>query len=220
MELDPEKLPVIERYKLLIGGVVPRPIAFVSTISLRGEVNLAPFSFFNGVGSDPMTMLFCPANKLDGSEKDTLINAKPAEEGGVGEFVVHAATEDLARQVAGAAEELPYGDSEVELTGLSTVPSRVVRPPRIAESPIAFECVTTQVIRTNGDAPLGGNVVLGRVVHIHLRDDLVDERRRIDPDRLQAIGRMGGTGYATTRDRFDLPRGAAALAIDDPFADD
>lgn len=219
MNIDVDKLSVPERYRLLIGCVVPRPIAFVTTVSPQGAVNLAPFSFFNAVGSDPMTLLFCPGNRLDGSEKDTLRNAKPEAEGGTGEFVVNAATEELARQVAAAAEELEYGESELELVGLTTAASRVVAPPRVAESPVAFECVTTQVIRTGGDAPLAGNVVLGRVVHVFIRDDLVDQRLRTDPERLAAIGRMGGSGYATTRDRFDLPRGRPALSTKDPFAE-
>lgn len=217
MELNPDDLRIRERYKLLIGAVVPRPIAFVSTVSPDGRPNLAPFSFFNGVGSDPMTLLFCPGNKADGSEKDTLRNAKPSDEGGTGEFVVNVAAESYAREVAAAAEELDYGESEFELTGLSAAPSRVVKPPRLAESPVAFECVTEQVIRTRPGAPMGGNVVLGRVVHVYLRDDLVDERLHVDPDALRAIGRMGGLGYCTTRDRFELPRGREALETPTPL---
>ncbi len=217
MHIDVDKLRVAERYRLLIGCVVPRPIAFVTTVSPQGAPNLAPFSFFNAVGSDPMTMLFCPGNRIDGSEKDTLRNAKPEVEGGTGEFVVNVATEELARQVAGAAEELEYGESELELVGLTTAASQAVAPPRVAESPVAFECVTTQVIRTGGDAPLAGNVVLGRVVQVYVRDDLVDERLRTDPERLAAIGRMGGAGYVTTRDRFEMPRGRAALDAEAPF---
>ncbi len=215
MELKPLDISPTDRYKLLIGCIVPRPIAFVSTISVDGKPNLAPFSFFNGVGSEPMTLLFCPGNKPDGSEKDTLRNCKPAAEGGTGEFVVNLAVEASCRQVAAAAETLDHGDSEFELTDLTPEPSRQVGPPRLAESPVAFECETMQVIRTNPGAPTGGNLVLGRVVHIHLRDDLVDERLHVDPDKLQAIGRMGGVGYCTTRDRLEMPRGRAALDLPD-----
>lgn len=218
MELNPEDLEISERYRLLIGAVVPRPIAFVSTVSPSGAVNLAPYSFFNGVGSNPLTLLFCPGNRADGSEKDTLVNAKPPSEGGLGQFVVNAATEAYARQVSAAAEELGHGEDEFKLTGLATAPSRVVKPPRVADSPVAFECETVQVIRTNGREPLAGNVVLGRVVHVYVRDDLVNERLHVDPDVLRAIGRMGGLTYSTTRERFDVPRGRAALEIPDPFA--
>jgi flavin reductase (DIM6/NTAB) family NADH-FMN oxidoreductase RutF len=219
MELTPEDVALRDRYKLLIGCIVPRPIAFVSTISVDGRPNLAPFSFFNGVGSEPMTLLFCPANNSDGSEKDTLRNCKPVEEGGTAEFVVNTAAEAYYREVATASEPLPHGDSEFEITGLTPAPSRLVGPPRVAESPVAFECRTLQVIRTSPGAPAGGNVVLGRVVHIHLRDDLVDPNMHVDPDRLRAIGRLGGAGYCTTRDRFEVPRGLQAMELPDDLTE-
>lgn len=214
MELDPASLDVASRYKLLIGCVTPRPIAMVSTVSPAGEENLAPFSFFNAVGSNPMLLLFCPANKPDGTEKDSLRNAKPVDEGGTGEFVVNAATDALARQVAGAGEPLPHGESEFELVGLRTAPSRMVRAPRLAESPVSFECETVQVIRTNPGEPGGGNIVIGRVVWVALRDGLVNERMHVDQAALDTIGRMGGLTYCRTRDRFDLPIGRAALDAD------
>jgi flavin reductase (DIM6/NTAB) family NADH-FMN oxidoreductase RutF len=211
MELNPADLAQPDRYKLLIGGVVPRPIAFVSTVSREGRPNLAPFSFFCGVGSNPMTMLFCPANKPDGTEKDSLRNALPEAEGGTGAFVVNVATEAMERQVAGAAEPLPHGESEFELVGLTPAPSRVVRPPRVLESPISYECRTVRVVRTGPGQPAAGNVVLGEVVHVWVRDDLIDERFRIDPERLGAIGRMGGLEYCRTRERFSMPMGKSAL---------
>ena len=217
MEIRPEDLTLSERYKLLIGAIVPRPIAFVSTISPDGRPNLAPFSFYNGVGSNPMTLLFCPGNKGDGSEKDTLRNCKPVEEGGTGEFVVNVSSESYIRAVVAAAEPLPWGESEFELTGLAAAPSRVVAPPRVAAAPLAFECRTLQVLRTNPGEPAGGNVVLGEVVHVFVEEGLVNERLHVDPARLRAVGRMGGIGYATTRDRFELPRGTAALEAPDPF---
>lgn len=201
MEASPDDLAPRDRYKLLIGCIVPRPIALVSTVDLQGRVNLAPFSFFNGVGSDPMTILFCPANRADGGEKDTLANCKPVAEGGTGEFVVCASVESYAREITAAAEPLPRGASEFELTGLATTPSRRVRAPRIARAPWAFECQTVQVVRTNPGAPAGGNVVIGRVVHVYVDDACVDARFHVDPDRLRAVGRMGGIEYATTRDR-------------------
>jgi flavin reductase (DIM6/NTAB) family NADH-FMN oxidoreductase RutF len=219
MELDPLKLAQPDRYKLLIGCIVPRPIAFVSTMSPDGLPNLAPFSFFAGVGSNPMTVLFCPANKPDGSEKDSLRNAKAVEEGGTGEFVINAATEDYEREVAAAAEDLPYGESEFDLTGLATAPSSVVKPPRVASAPVCFECQTVQVIRTNPGQTAAGNIVIGRVVHVFVRDDLINSRFHTDPAKLAAIGRMGGTGYVRTGDlrgrpnRFDMPMGRRAMEL-------
>ncbi len=220
MEFHPEALSVANRYKLLIGAIVPRPIAFVSTVSTEGVDNLAPFSFFNGVGSNPMTVLFCPGNQPDGTEKDTLRNCKPIEEGGTGEFVINAAVEAYASAVAAAAEDLAADESEFDLVGLTRKRSQLVRPPRVAESPFALECQTSEVIRTNPGRPGGGNVVLGRVVHVFIRDDLVNDRMHVDPDKLRAIGRMGGLGYTTTRDRFEMPRGRDALAGGPPLAED
>jgi flavin reductase (DIM6/NTAB) family NADH-FMN oxidoreductase RutF len=211
MRLLPEDLEIRDRYKLLIGSVVPRPIAFVATISPGGAHNLAPYSFFTAVGSDPMTLLFCPATMADGTDKDTLRNCLPPEEGGVGEFVVNVATEGYARKVAAAAEVLPYGESEFELTGLTPIPSSKVRPPRLAESPVCFECETLQVLRTSPGQPASGNVVMGQVVAVHVDEELIDERLHIDADLLGAIGRMGGPGYCRTRDRFEMPRGREAL---------
>lgn len=217
MELDPLNLTPADRYKLLIGCIVPRPIALVSTVSPEGRPNLAPFSFFNGIGSNPMSLLFCPVNKPDGSEKDSLRNAAPPAEGGTGEFVVNVATEAYARRMAAAAEPLMYGESEFELAGLTAAPSAKVRPPRVAESPVCFECRTLSVVRLNRNAPQGGNVVIGEVVHVYVRDELVNERLHTDPAKLRAIGRMGGAGYCSTQGRFEMPMGRAALELPDPF---
>ncbi len=211
MEFDPARLAVKDRYRLMSGVIVPRPIAVVSTCSADGKPNLAPFSFFTGVGSDPMTLIICPVNAPDGSEKDTLRNAKPEAEGGTGEFVVGVATKDNIRQVVGASESLAFGQSEFELTGLTPAPSAKVKPPRVAESPVSFECRTLQVIHTNPGKPGGGNVVLGRVVHIHVREDIIDAEMRVNAGALAAIGRMGGLEYARTDDRFSLPLGRRAL---------
>jgi flavin reductase (DIM6/NTAB) family NADH-FMN oxidoreductase RutF len=211
MHIDPAALSIADRYKLMIGCIIPRPIAFVSTIAPDGRPNLAPFSFFSGVGSNPMTLLFCPANKEDGTEKDSLRNAKPAAEGGVGEFVVNIVSEAFERAMAACAEPLGYGESEFDLSGLTPVASTVVRPPRVAESPVSFECRTVQVIRTNPGAPSGGNIVIGQVVHVHARDGVLNQRLHADPDQIRAIGRMGGLGYCRTRERFEMPMGREAL---------
>lgn len=211
MELSPADLRVADRYKLLIGLIVPRPIAFVSTISPDGKTNLAPFSFFSGVGSEPMMLAFCPATGADGHDKDTLRNVRPIEDGGTGEFVVNVVTEAIARQMAATAEELPYGQSEFELSGLTPIASSAVKPPRVAECPAAFECVTRQIVQTNPGVPSSGNLVLGEVVRVHAIEGILNDRHHTDAARLAAFGRMGGPTYCTTRDRFDLPRGKAAL---------
>lgn len=216
MELDPTRIAAAERYAIMIGAIVPRPIALVSTISPQGLPNLAPFSFFNGVGSDPMTLVFCPATHPDGTDKDTLRNSKPIDQGGTGEFIIHIIHEGQGPQMAAAAEHLPHGESEFPLTGFTPVAATRVRPPRVAEAPIAFECRTLQVIRTrprghDASAAGSGNLVLGEVVHIHIADSVLNERGRIDPAHLDAIGRMGGLDYCRTRDRFTMPRGREAV---------
>jgi flavin reductase (DIM6/NTAB) family NADH-FMN oxidoreductase RutF len=221
MQIDPAQLSQADRYKFLIGGIVPRPIAFVSTISSTGALNLAPFSFFAGVASEPLSLLFCPANNADGSHKDTLRNildekrmeaSLPSESGG--EFVVNIVSEAFERQMAACAEPLPHGQSEFELAGLTPVPSVRVAAPRVAQSLLSFECRAMQIIHLAPGMPAGGNVVIGRVVHIHAADGLVNDRYHVDPDKLRAIGRMGGFGYVRTSDpsqRFEMPMGRTAL---------
>jgi flavin reductase (DIM6/NTAB) family NADH-FMN oxidoreductase RutF len=209
MEIDPRALAQKDRYRLLIGLVVPRPIAFVSTLSPAGATNLAPFSFFNGIAAEPWTILFCPSNAPDGGEKDTLRNCKPRSEGGLGEFVVNASVEAYAPEIALAAEPLAYGESEFELTGLAPAPSARVRPPRVARAPWALECETLSVVRLAPGAPSGGNVVIGRIVHVDVEDELVDEKLRVDYARLAAIGRLGGISYCRTRERFERAPGLA-----------
>lgn len=212
MEIDPSRLSPSERYRLLIGAVVPRPIAVVGTQSACGRfLNLAPFSFFTACGSDPMTLMFCPANRDDGSDKDTLRNCRPAAQGGTGEFTVSVAVEPIIRQVVAAAEELPPESSEFHLSGLTAVPGTRVRAPRVGESPIAFECRTREVIALASGAPSGANIVIGDVVHVHVSDRVLDASGKIDPAALHAVGRMGSLTYARTADRFEIPFGARAL---------
>ena len=218
MELDPAKLTHAERYRLLAGAITPRPIAMVSSMSPDGAHNLAPFSWFNAVGTEPMALVFCPGLRSSGEDKDTLRNVLPESEGGLGEFVVNVAVEAYARSVAAASETLDYGESEFELTGLTPAPSSVVRPPRVAESPVAFECTTLQVVRLNPGVVGGGNLVIGQVVHVWIDESIlcagVDDKLRIDPRLYKTIGRLGGTEYATTRQIFSMPRGREALDPD------
>ena len=213
MILDPTQLQIAERYKLLIGCIGPRPIAVVSTVSTDGRPNLAPFSFFSGAGSNPMTLLFCPANDEKGQEKDTLANCKPVSEGGTGQFAVCVATEAIIRPVVVAAEPLAHGESEYELASLTPIACEAIKPPRVKESPVCFECETMQVIRTNPGQPAGGNVVMGRVLRMHVDDALVNERMHIDQGAIGLVGRMGGLSYCFTRERFELKPGRASLAL-------
>ena len=214
MQLRPDEIAQRFRYNLLIGAIVPRPIAVVGTQSSDGRPNLAPFSFFNALSSEPMMLGFCPGNDANGDEKDTLKNCKPTWEGGTGVFTISVATEAIITRVVGAAEDLPYGESEFDLTKLTPAPGVVVSAPRVAESPISFECETFQTLRFGRGKPGAGNLVIGRVVLIHIADELHHERMHVDPERLRAVGRMGGIDYTRTRDRFELPMGREALSKD------
>ena len=212
MELDVASIPVNLRYNLMIGAIVPRPIAVVGTCSPDGRPNLAPFSFFMGCGSDPMTLVVSIANPPGGAgEKDTLRNAKPVAEGGTGEFTVSVATEANIVRVVACAEPLPHGESEFELAGLTPVPGSAVRAPRPAESPVTFECRTLQVVRMAPGRHGASNLLVGEVVRVHVADGLANERMHVQADLLRAVGRMGGSDYCTTRERAPIPAGRAAL---------
>ena len=200
MEIDPRGLAANLINKLIIGCVVPRPIAVVSTVSVHGMPNVAPFSYFTVASHSPLSLVFTVGGtKSDGSDKDTLRNARFVEDGGVGEFVVNVADESYAAGMARTGESHPYGESEFHHAGLTPSPSLAVKPPRVGEASVSFECRTTHVI------PIGSaSLVIGEVHHIHVRDHLLDERMRIDADKLAAIGRMAGNDYVRTRDRFEI----------------
>ena len=200
MQIDPAVAAGLDVYHALVGLVTPRPIAWVTTIDAAGRVNLAPFSFFNAVSSSPPVVGFCPALKRDGTKKDSLANL--AE---VGEFVVNVAVAALAEQMNLTAKEVPHEESEVTLAGLHLLPSAVVKPPRVAESPAHLECRVRQIIAF-GTGPGGGNLVLGDVVRIHIDDAVLGSNGRPDPRKLQTIARLGGDFYCRTTDLFEMPR--------------
>ncbi len=180
MKFDPDRIDGSARYKLLVGGVTPRPVAVVSTVDHDGVVNVAPYSFFTGGGHDPMTLIIVVTNPSKGGEKDTLRNLRPIDDGGLGSFVVNLATERYARAVSALSHNLPHGESELEHVPFETLPSEKVAPPRLAVSPIAYECVTTHVIPLADGAPGSGNVVIGRVVMVHAHDGVVDDQHHVD----------------------------------------
>lgn len=199
METDPESLPPAERYGLLISVIQPRPIAWVSTVDAEGRPNLAPFSFFTGVTGSPMTVCFCPANHRTGKKKDTLANIEAT-----GQFVVNVVTEELAERMNLTSAEYPHGVSEFEAVGLTAAPSSKVRPPYVRESPVQLECETSQIVRV-GDGPLAGNVVIGRVVHVRVADE-VWKGGNISHRELRPVGRLERTWYTRIREVFEMPR--------------
>jgi flavin reductase (DIM6/NTAB) family NADH-FMN oxidoreductase RutF len=200
MHLEPTPANAIEAYHLLVGVVTPRPIAWVTTVSPGGVVNLAPFSFFNVFGANPPVVVFSPTNKRDGTKKDTLHNVAAT-----GEFVVNVSVANLAEKVNLTSRELPPDQSEVELAGLHTTASVKVKPPRITEAPAALECKVRQIIPM-GDGPIAANLVIGEVVMIHVADDVLDVAGRPDPRKLRTVARLGGDFWCHTSDLFELKR--------------
>ncbi|NIM20453.1 MAG: flavin reductase family protein [Candidatus Latescibacteria bacterium] len=201
MIIDPKDQPRRDVYKLMIGSILPRPIAFVSTISTDGTLNLAPFSFFTGVTSQPPTICFSPARRpADGTQKDTLNNIVAT-----GEFVVNVVTEAIARQMNEAATDFPPEIDEFEMTGLTPIPSQIVAPPRVKESPINMECKLHQVIEIGPEGPGGGALVIGEIVLFHVADELL-RKGRIDTGALKPVGRLAGTEYTTLGRRFSMER--------------
>ncbi len=200
MHIDVSLTPVVEVYRTLVEVVTPRPIAWVTTVDAAGRVNLAPFSFFNAFGANPPVVVFSPTLRRDGSKKDTLLNVEAN-----GEFVVNAAVAPLAEQVNRSSKELPPGESEVEYTGLHTLPSQKVRPPRLAESPVNLECRVLQIVSV-GDGPIAANLVIGEVLVLHVADAVLDEAGRVDPRKLRTIARLGGDWYCHTTDLFAMKR--------------
>ncbi len=200
MILSPGDLKQTEPYKLLIGSVLPRPIAWVSSMDSAGNLNLAPFSFFTVVSSIPMTLLFCPQIPANAPRrKDTLRNVEQ-----VPEFVVNVTNEETMKSMNLSATELPYGESEFPWAGVTPAPSQVIRVPRVAEAPIAFECKLQRIVIVS-EEPGGGAAVFGEVVSIYIRDDLYDNGR-ILLDRLKPIGRLAGNFYTRVTDIFEMAR--------------
>lgn len=198
MDLDPETISPRERYSLMIASIIPRPIAWVSSVSPAGTANLAPFSFFTGITAQPMSVAFAPANDREGRPKDTLANVRSTRQ-----FVVNLVTEDNVAKMNQTSAAYPYGTSEFEKAGLTAVPSLRVKPPRVKESPVQMECELLQIVAVSS-GPLGGNLVVGKVVLFHADDALWKEGLRHQD--LKAVGRMEGGWYARTRDAFEIPR--------------
>ncbi len=200
-QIDSESL-----YKILIGSILPRPIAWVSTVSKERVSNLAPFSFFTVASADPPILCFSPANKeasIDGEvvavPKDTLSNIRQTEE-----FVVNIVSRQLAEKMVQSSGEYPSAVSEFDAVGLTPLASRMVSAPRVGESLINIECRLYQILEF-GHHPGAGNLVLGRILCIHL-DESVYKNGKVDLDILQPVGRLGGNQYCPVSERFEISR--------------
>jgi flavin reductase (DIM6/NTAB) family NADH-FMN oxidoreductase RutF len=199
MELNSQDLTANEIYKILTGCVLPRPIAWVSSDDSQGHLNLAPFSFFTVASINPPVLCFSALIDDVRGEKDTLVNIRQT-----GEFVVNIVSQDLAPKMNQTSASYPFDVNEFEQARLTAQPSHTVASPGVAEAKVRFECRLRQVISLGSDS-LAGNLVLGDIVHIHLSPEIYEDGR-VDANALDAIGRLGGDSYATTRQQFRIAR--------------
>ena len=199
MQLDPQGLASTAVYKLLISSVVPRPIAWVSSVDAAGVLNLAPFSYFMAITDEPPTIAFSCSPRA-GNRKDTLRNVEA-----IGEFVVNIVDDDRAEQMNLSSGDYPPEADEFALTNLTPAPSLVVKPPRVAEAPINMECRVVRIL------PVGkANLILGQIVQWHVRDDVYDAATgRLDMHRLRPVGRLTGNLYSHIHDIFEMKRPSA-----------
>jgi len=200
MEVSPKTLSTQTVYKLMAGSILPRPIGWISTMDNEGNNNLAPFSFFNAICPDPPHLLFCNSYRSGGTPKDTLANVREN-----GEFVVNIVTETLGEAMNITATEFPFGVDEFAAADVATAPSVAVRPHRVADSPIHFECKVAQIVEL-GDESGGGAVVIGEIVHIHVDESVLYDGDKIDLEKLQPVGRLSGNNYCRVSDAYELIR--------------
>ncbi|MEN2283556.1 flavin reductase family protein [Algoriphagus sp. SE2] len=199
----PKDLAPAEFHALLQGSVAPRPIAFVSTIDVQGNVNLSPFSFFNLFSTNPPIMIFSPSRRVrDNTTKHTLENVKE-----VPEVVIHVVGFNLVEQMSLASTEYDKGVNEFVKAGLTSIPSVEVKPPRVEEAPIAFECKVNE-IKPLGEVGGSGNLVICEVLLAHISEGVLDEEGKIDPFKMDAVARLGGNWYsrASGKSLFQIPK--------------
>lgn len=208
--IDPKSIPQPLLHSYLLSAVAPRPIAFASTVDLDGNVNLSPFSFFNAFGSNPPILVFSPARRgRDNTTKHTLENVLE-----VPEVVINICDYSMAEQMSLSSTEYPREVNEFEKAGLTMEKSEKVKPPRVGEAPVAFECKINEVISL-GDAGGAGNLVVSEVVSIRIKDAVLDEHDKIDPLKLDLIGRMGANWYvrASGSSLFEIRKPLSTMGI-------
>ncbi|WP_078428274.1 flavin reductase family protein [Alkalihalobacterium alkalinitrilicum] len=188
MKIETSNIEWLDRYKLLIGSVLPRPIAFVSSLSKNNIANLAPFSFFMGIGAEPMMLAFSVMRDHENISKDTLVNVEETKE-----FVVNIVGEKIVNQMNECATNFQPEIDEFEVSGLEKEPCDLVRPPRVKESDVSLECVLDRVINF-GEGPGSSSLVIGKVVMIHVNDEIY-ANGKINTKELQPIGRLAGNEY-------------------------
>ncbi len=201
MIIDPSSQTFSDNHKLMIGSILPRPIAFVSTCSTDGILNLAPFSYFNGVCSNPPTIMFAPARRgYDGKSKDTLNNIRET-----GEFAVNIVSEDFAEKMVACSTDFEPKINEFEISGLTPSTCQKIKPPFVKEARVSYECELNQIVPVGNECPGGGFVVIGTIVLFHISEE-VHENGKINLEKLSPIGRLSGNNYVRTTDTFEIVR--------------
>ncbi len=198
MEIDLNTLPARDAHDLMTSALIPRPIAWVSSVSAQGEINLAPFSFFSGITWCPATLGFSVVNRPDGSRKDTICNIEETKN-----FVVNMVSQDLAARMVETSATFPHGINEAQKAGVPLAQSKVVIAPRVKEARVSFECALDRIV-TVGNGAYAGNLVLGTILLVYIKDELLEVGKTVDPIRFDVIGRLSGTRYCRTESVFEI----------------
>ncbi len=209
LSIDPKDIATSKLHQYLLGAVGPRPIAFASTMDLEGRPNLSPFSFFNVFGSNPPTLIFSPARRgRDNTVKHTYNNAKATME-----VVINVVNYDMVQQVSLSSTEYAEGINEFEKAGFTMLKSEVVKPFRVAESPVQFECKINEIVELGREGG-AGNLVICEVLKMHIQEEILDEKGYIDQHKIDLVARMGGNWYSrASPGMFEVPKPLQTLGI-------
>lgn len=199
MEIELNKLPARDAHDLLVSAIIPRPIAWVSSVNSQGHINLAPFSFFTGITWRPATLGFSVVNRPDGSRKDTIRNIEETKN-----FVVNMVSQDLAARMVKTSTTFPYGINEAQEAGVPLIQSKIVAAPCVKESKVSFECALDRIVIV-GQGANAGNLVLGTILLMHVNDEILEAGKTIYPIKFDVIGRLsGGTRFCRTDSVFEI----------------
>lgn len=209
LKLNPKHIQTSQLHGIMLGAVQPRPIAFASTVDDEGNVNLSPYSFFNIFSANPPIMIFSPARRVrNNTVKHTLLNAQKTKE-----VVINIVNYDIVQQMSLSSTEYAEGVDEFVKAGLTAIPSDIVKPPRVAESPVQFECKVKEIVEL-GQEGGAGNLIICEVVMVHVADHVLDEDQKIDPFKIDTVARMGGNWYCRSKDAmFEVPKPLSTLGV-------
>ncbi|MEZ4858469.1 MAG: flavin reductase family protein [Flavobacteriaceae bacterium] len=209
LSISPEDISTAQLHGYLLGAISPRPICFASTIDAKGNVNLSPYSFFNVFSAKPPIMVFSPARRVrDNTLKHTLENVLETKE-----VVINVVSYAMVQQMSLSSTEYPKGVNEFIKAGFTEMPSELIKPPRVAESPVQFECKVKEVIALGEEAG-AGNLIIAEVVKLHIKETILDAEGKMDPYKLDTVARMGGNWYTRAKDGiFEVPKPIQTMGV-------